>query len=788
MPLATLPRLDFVLAALGGDGEHRVTIFFLQIALLIVVGRLLGELMQRLGQPSVIGQLLAGILLGPSVFGALAPELQQTLFPVHGADRQMLNAVSELGILMLLLLTGMETDLALVKRVRKTATVISVAGIVIPFACGYALGEFLPDAVLPDPSRRLFTSLFLAVALAISSVKIVAAVLREVDFLRRDLGQVILAAAITDDIIGWTVLAFIGGLAAHGTVVFGPVVLSICGTIVFLIVSFTVGHRWVARIIRWTNDRFVSEMSVISLILVLMIGLALATNLIGVHTVLGAFVAGIMIGESPILTRHIEEQLRGLIVALFMPVFFGVAGLSIDLKVLADSRMLELTGLFIAIASLGKLGGAYVGSRLARLHNAEALAIGVGMNARGSTEIILATIGLTMGVLNQSLFTIIVVMAAVTTLCMPPTLRWALARVPLREEERVRLETQAAEEKDLLPKMERVLVALDTSANARFVASLAGWLIGGRRLAATVIDLGPVAADGEPAEPTRILLATAAAAAAHAATAEAKTAAPAVGEMSDAVQPPPKPRPIGELVSVLRPKAKREMTADAAKRESEPDAAKHEPGANPPKRDSTAKAADVVAAAILEEAQNGYGLLILGLDEGPAAHALDFQAAVGKIIREFDGYVALLLHGPRDRGDGRCDKILVPITGADYSRFGAEVAVAIARGGGATITALHVATPPSETDILRRPQKLQRPARALLDDIEKLGEREGVHVVSRAIVGTAKDSAILRQAYRGGHQLIVLGTKAWSGEELHFGRSAAAIIENAPGPILVVKS
>src|SRR5476651_2013033 len=202
------------LAIAADHGEDRLTVFFAQIMLLIVIGRLLGELMQRIGQPAVIGQLLAGIILGPSVFGALWPSAQHMVFPTASADRQMLNAVSELGVLMLLLLTGMETDLALVKRVRRAAALTSLAGIVIPFLCGYTLGELLPESLLPDPSRRVLTSLFLATALSISSVKIVAAVLREVDFLRRNLGQVILAAAIMDDIIGWTLLAFIGGLAA----------------------------------------------------------------------------------------------------------------------------------------------------------------------------------------------------------------------------------------------------------------------------------------------------------------------------------------------------------------------------------------------------------------------------------------------------------------------------------------------------------------------------------------------------------------------------------------------
>ena len=234
-------------------------------------------------------------------------------------------------------------------------------------------------------------------------------------------------------------------------------------------------------------------MPVISVILVIMIALALVTNFIGVHTVLGAFAAGIMIGQSPILTKHIEEQLRGLIMALFMPVFFGVAGLAIDLKVLSDPHLLGFALLLIGIASIGKLGGCYLGSRVARLNHPEALAVGFAMNARGSTEVILATIGLTIGVLNQQLFTVIVLMAVVTTVCMPSLLRWALALVPMRDEEKARLEREAAEEKDFMPKLERVLIALDDGDNGRFASRLAGWLIGARHLTATVMEVDGVA-------------------------------------------------------------------------------------------------------------------------------------------------------------------------------------------------------------------------------------------------------------------------------------------------------
>ena len=752
--------------AVAGHADHRAATFITQVMLLIIVGRLLGEWMQRIGQPAVIGQLLAGIILGPSAFGALWPAGQQFIFPPASSDRQMLNAVSELGVLMLLLLTGMETDFALVKRVRRTAAITSVAGIAIPFVCGYGLGEMLPDSALPDPSRRLLTSLFLATALSISSVKIVAAVLREVDFLRRNLGQVILAAAVIDDTIGWTILAFIGGLAAQGKIVMGPLLLSVLGTIVFLAFCFTIGRRWVARMIRWTNDHFIIEMPVISVILVIMMALALLTNLIGVHTVLGAFVAGIMIGQSPILTQHIEEQLRGLIVALFMPVFFGVAGLSIDVRVLGDPHLLGLTLLVLAVASIGKLGGCYLGSRLAHLNHPEALAVGFAMNARGSTEIILATIGLAMGVLDQNLFTIIVLMAVLTTLCMPPLLRWALSRVPLRPEEKERMEAEAAERKDTMPKLKRILVGVDASESGRRAAALAGWLIGARHLTATVVDLAGVEAIEKGTSVQSLDVVKAAETAARAVEKAEQTLA----EETNASKRDPIEVAAGEAKSEQAPI--RELISFSTLK-------KPPAGTN-----------DAVAEAILMEAKNGYDLLFLGLEAGAKMDAANFPSSFETIVREFTGPVAIFLNPAAHTAPfgEPPDKILVPMTGADYSRFGAEMAVAIAKGCGATVTAVHVSTPPSDSDLLRRPGQLRRAGRAVLADIAALGQREKVSMFTKTLLGSAKDSAILRQASLGEHQLIVMGTKAWFGDELHFGQSAAALIANAPCPVLLLKS
>ena len=204
---------------------------------------------------------------------------------------------------------------------------------------------------------------------------------------------------------------------------------------------------------------------------------------------LGAFVSGVLVGQSPILTKHIDEQLRGLILAFFMPVFLGVAGLSADLTILKDPVLLLMALGLIAIASIGKFVGAFIGGEIGGLTRREALALACGMNARGTTEVIVATIGLSMGALSQNLFTMIVAMAVTTTMAMPPMLRWALSGVPLSEGEKERLEREEFEAKQFVPILERLLLAVDESANGKFASQIAGLVAGRSGIPSTVLQL-----------------------------------------------------------------------------------------------------------------------------------------------------------------------------------------------------------------------------------------------------------------------------------------------------------
>ena len=720
-------------AEAAGEQAARPSEFLLlvQIALLIAIGRGLGEVMQRIGQPSVVGELLCGLLLGPSLFGWIWPAAQHAIFPPSPEQKALLDGIAQFGILLLLLLTGMETDLGLVRKVGRAAIAISVVGIVVPFVCGFALGEFLPKSLLPHPEARLVASLFLGTALSISSVKIVAVVVREMNFMRRNVGQIIVASAIIDDTIGWIIIAIILSLAAHGSLDIYSVARTLFGTFAFLAISFTVGQRLVFRLIRWANDHLVSSAAVITVILLLMSLMAMITHLIGVHTVLGAFVAGVLVGESPILTRQIDERLRGLISSLFMPVFFGLAGLSADLTVLKEPNILMLTVALVLIASIGKFGGALAGGSLGGLTWRESYALASGMNARGSTEVIVATIGLSMGVLSQNLFSMIITMAILTTMVMPPMLRAALKRLPLSREEKERLEREEFEQNGFVANLERLLLAADESVNARFASHIAGLLAGWRGLPITVLHVDPEAQRQDKKNDER------------------------------------------SLEVVVRKAAKSIAEAD-----------QDSPG---DVEITTRVPKESPAEAIEEEARKGFDLLVVGMDKTLNAEG-GFDWKIEDIAGSFRSPIAVAVakgtHLKQPAPSGL--RILVPVSGSAVSRRGAEVAIALAVASPDPLRVVYVSTTRDKSSRRGSPSISLGREEAILKDTAAAAARYNVEARTVLRAHTAPEEAILQEIRSSNADVVVLGVDRITGEKLDFGSVAHAVLSHSSASVLLV--
>jgi nucleotide-binding universal stress UspA family protein len=437
--------------------------------------------------------------------------------------------------------------------------------------------------------------------------------------------------------------------------------------------------------------------------------------------------------------------LRGLIVALFMPVFFGIAGLSANLRALTSADLMLLTIGLIIIASIGKFSGAVLGGRIGGLTLSESLAVGCGMNARGSTEVIIASFGLSMGALSQNLFTSIVTMAVVTTMVMPPMLRWAFARLPLRPDERERLEREDQEERGFVSNVERLLLAVDSSYSGQLASRLVGLLAGARQIPTTALHFDYATAQALPggeeqAERTAVVL---------------TEAAVLAGEASES---PDEQAPSKHGV-------------DITTRIKEPTDTEE---------------------AISEEAKKGYGMLFIGRE--PASEGNRFTDQITRSAVSFGGPIAITIaRGTRSEGTAnRPLTILVPVTGTQTSRQGAELAIALAQGSRGRVTALHVAgNYPRDRRWGLRFSTVLAPdpgADATLRDIVELGKAYGVEVKGTLRSRRATENAIIREVRDGDYDLLVMGVSPRPGEQLFFGEVPADLLARAPCSLLFVAS
>ncbi|MGI9016081.1 MAG: cation:proton antiporter [Euzebya sp.] len=405
--------------------------FWISLGILLLAAKLLGYVARRMGQPAVVGELSAGVLLGPTLLGRLAPDATAWLFPSDGNVSAMISAVAWLGVVLLLAVTGFEIDLSTLKRLGRVAITTSAASLIIPIGLGLALGVMLP-AVFAGAASGNALPLFMGVALGISALPVVAKVLRELQLAKAGVGQVMLAAGMVNDIVGWALLGVVAGVVSNaGSPVVG-LTTALVGSVLVIVGGLTLGQRGVdglLRVIRRSDD---DQASLLGASVIVIIAAGALTQALGVEAVLGAFVAGIVLSRSPLGGRQIEKPLSQMADQILAPVFFATAGLRVDLFAIIRPPLLYWTVAIIAVAITGKVVGGWLGARLGGFDNRDSLAVGIGLNARGALEIVVASVGLSLGVLSGEAYSAVVVMAVVTSLMAPPLLTIVLGLPPMR--------------------------------------------------------------------------------------------------------------------------------------------------------------------------------------------------------------------------------------------------------------------------------------------------------------------------------------------------------------------
>jgi Kef-type K+ transport system membrane component KefB len=405
--------------------HSELTAFFLALGVLLLAARVLGELARSVNLPSVLGELLAGVLLGPTVLGALAPSVFDGLFPSTPGFTTALQAVTSLGITLFLMVAGIEVDLSSILRQGKASVVISIFGMVIPFAVGFGSGMLFPGTFDSGASvNSLYFSLFLGTALSITALPVIAKILIDLNMYRSDLGMILIAVAVINDIVGWLLFAAILG-AMNSAASSMNIWVTVGITLGFAVLILTAGRFIIDSILPPLQAYTSWPGGVLGFAVVGGLLAAAFTEWIGIHSILGAFMFGVAFGDSTHLREKTRQILDHFISFIFAPLFFASIGLRVNV---VENFDLTLVLLILLIASAGKILGSLAASKLMGFTDRESLAIGFGMNARGAMEIILALLALEAGLIGEKMFVALIIMAMVTSLVAGPAMQWVMGQ------------------------------------------------------------------------------------------------------------------------------------------------------------------------------------------------------------------------------------------------------------------------------------------------------------------------------------------------------------------------
>lgn len=710
--------------------HHDVLILTAQIAILLFTARILGEIAQRFGQPSVVGELLAGILLGPSVLGKHIPELNHILAIKQPAQGYLLEGLSLMGVMLLLLLTGFETDLKLISRKAKSVMGTALGGLVIPLIIGFLTAHMIPERFLVAPEHRMIFAFFLATAMSISAIPVIAKILIDLKLMRRDIGQSIIAAGMIDDTVGWTLLSIVTMLASGKALTAGNVFNSVGSVALFVLVSFSVG-RWIVKwMMDFVQDEIVSSQRYISLAIITTFGWGAIAHFFGLEPMFGAFIIGIILAQMPRLPQYVHERIESITMGIFAPIFFAIAGLKVNLANLLTPELLTIAFCVLLAAVFSKIVGAYLGARfIGRQDHWTSLSFGVALNARGAMGIIIASIGLSLGIINEDFYSIIVMMAIITSLLAPLALRFTLRHVPISEEEQKRLDEEEATKSNPIAKIHRVLVPVrnrEDNERSRFMTGIKSQLLKeiDKKNGCSVTLMSVVTPD------SRIK---------H------------TGSIIPAKDLFPQKEVLPKLVSNSSP-----------------------------------------VNAILDECQKDYDLLLLGASERTHNSDALFSSMIDSLIRMSPCSTAVI-HAKDISKPWTPKKILVPTSGSQASKFAVELSYLLSSAETEAVTILNVVVKNAQDwhsvmhdDIFER--QLKNSIR-MLEDMRKTGHAKGVPTKVEVKVGTEPEQVILEIAHKESYDMIILGTDVQPySDRLFLGPRIERILRNAECPVLVLNT
>src|ERR1700722_19705888 len=407
---------------------HDVMTMFMALATLLGCAKLAAELMQKIGQPPILGEISVGIFLGPTVLGHYRPHLYQTLFPTTGPMPIVLDTVTTLGVVFFLLTAGFEIDLRSIFRQGKSALLVSIFCVAFPFGAGFLAAEVFPRYMGAESGANpLIFALFVGTALSISALPVIARILMDLNLLRTEMGTVIISSAMFDDLVGWILFSFVLGMMhppAGGSIGDG-IKHTIILVLLFVGGTLTLGRWLIDKILPVLQAHTTWPGGVLGFIFTLTMAGAAFTEYAGIHAVFGAFVVGIAVGESGHLRQRTSQHIHQIVTNVFAPFFFASIGLRTDF---VSNFHMGLTLTVIGVACVGKLVGAGWGARLGGMDRNSSLARGLAMYARGAMEMILGILALQAGLIKEHMFVALVIMALFTSLLSAPAIHFFVSR------------------------------------------------------------------------------------------------------------------------------------------------------------------------------------------------------------------------------------------------------------------------------------------------------------------------------------------------------------------------